>query len=121
MLFARQTDEYDRTPEQYFKRHNRAHPERGGAEKATAFWHWKAVKQHRVLISDILNTHLERNGSVERVHPGTLESRGIDRQPEPKLLPSQSREYREEGKISKSLSGNKALIREELTSYAWQS
>src|SRR5437764_8237640 len=59
-----------------------------------------AVKQWRVTLSDVINLHLERAGCAERVHPETLERRGIDRQPEPKLLPSESREYREQGKVS---------------------
>jgi hypothetical protein len=59
-----------------------------------------AVKQWRMTISDVLNVHLEQAGCPERVHPDTLERRGIDRQPEPKLLPSESRAYREQGTVS---------------------
>jgi MobA/MobL family len=100
MISARQTDAYSRTPVQHFKRYNREHPERGGAEKSQAFRHLGAIKAHRVLIADVLNLHLERAGLEARVHPDRLEDRGIDRQPEPKLLPSESREYREQGKMS---------------------
>jgi len=53
-----------------------------------------------VLIADILNTHLERAGQAARLHPDSLEHRQLDRKPEPKLLPSESRAYREHGVIS---------------------
>ena len=59
-----------------------------------------AIKAHRVLISDILNVHLEYAGQQARVHPDTLEQRQLHRTPEPKLLPSESRAYREQGQIS---------------------
>jgi hypothetical protein len=63
------------------------------------------------MVSDILNVHLELHGQVARVHPETLASRGIDRQPEPKLLPSESRAYREQGTITPTM-GEVLQIRE---------
>lgn len=36
MYSERSVDEYDRTPDQFFKRYNDKHPERGGAQKITA-------------------------------------------------------------------------------------
>jgi hypothetical protein len=36
MYSERSVDEYDRTPEQFFKRYNDKHPENGGAQKITA-------------------------------------------------------------------------------------
>lgn len=36
MYSERSVDEYDRTPDQFFKRYNEKHPERGGAQKITA-------------------------------------------------------------------------------------
>ena len=103
LISARRNDEYSRTPEQHFKRYNRVHPERGGAEKDPAFWHRGAVKATRVLISDVINLHLEAHGLDARVHPDTLESRGIARAPEPKLLPSESAAYRERGAVSATM------------------
>ena len=44
--------------------------------------------------------HLEYAGLAARVHPDRLEQRQVDRTPEPKLLPSESRAYREQGQIS---------------------
>jgi hypothetical protein len=103
LLSARRTDGYARTPVQHFKRYNRTAPATGGAQKDPAFWHLGAVKAHRVLISDVLNMHLERAGLAVRVHPDTLKSRGIDRAPEPKLLPSESHAYRTQGRVSSTL------------------
>ena len=62
------------TPEQHFKRYNREHPERGGAQKDDAFRHRGAIKAHRVLITDILNVHLEYAGQAARVHPDSWNS-----------------------------------------------
>ena len=69
LISARQNDAHARTAATHFKRYNRAHPERGGAEKDPAFWHKGAIKAHRVLISDVVNVHLEYAGLAARVHP----------------------------------------------------
>ena len=100
LLSPRRNDGLTRTAAQYFRRYDAQHPERGGARKDPAMNAFGAVKAHRVLIADVLNMHLERAGCQERVHPETLEQQGIARPPEPKLLPSESRAYREEGTVS---------------------
>ena len=100
LISSRRNDGLSRTAPQYFRRYNPQHPERGGARKAERLRQLGAVKAHRVVITDVINLHLERAGREARVHPETLERQGIARQPEPKLLPSESREYREEGKVS---------------------
>jgi hypothetical protein len=51
----------------------------------------------------VINVHLERAGLGDRVHPDSLKDRGIDRQPEPKLLPSESRAYRDTGVVSATM------------------
>jgi hypothetical protein len=103
LISPRQDDGILRTPETHFKRYNRAHPERGGAQKARGFSRSQEVKQWRVSISDVVNLHLERAGIAERVHPDSLRDRGIDREPEPKLLPSESRTFKEERKVSTTM------------------
>jgi hypothetical protein len=103
LLSGRQNDGLVRTPAQYFKRYNRVHPERGGAQKDPALSHFRAVKGWRVTMSDIINVHLEHAGLDERLHPDRLEDRALDRQPEPKLLPSESRDYRENGAVSATI------------------
>ena len=100
LISARQNDAHTRTAATHFKRYNREHPERGGAQKDDAFRHRGAIKAHRVLISDVVNVHLEYAGLAARVHPDRLEDRQVDRTPEPKLLPSESRAYREQGIVS---------------------
>jgi hypothetical protein len=103
LLSARQTDGYERSPSQHFRRYNARHPAQGGARKDPAFRHKGAVKAWRVTISDVINVHLERAGLGDRVHPDSLKDRGIDRQPEPKLLPSESRAYRDTGVVSATM------------------
>jgi hypothetical protein len=103
LISARAQDSIPRTPTQYFRRYNAKHPERGGARKDPTFNHMGAVMAHRVLIADVVNLHLERAGLEARIHPSSLAAQGIDRQPEPKLLPSESRTYREEGKVSQTM------------------
>ena len=100
IISARQWDGIERPPTQHFKKYNRTHPERGGAPKDPALYHLKAVKQWRITITDVVNLHLDHAGSPARVHPDTLEAQGIERRPEPKLLPSESRAYREQGLVS---------------------
>lgn len=97
LISARASDGYDRSPAQHFRRYNAAYPERGGARKDPVFNALGAPKRYRVLISDLVNLHLERAGLAARVHPDTLARRQLDRDPEPKLLPSESDRYRKTG------------------------
>jgi hypothetical protein len=87
---ARTLDGIDRDPGQFFRRYNRQHPERGGAEKSRQFSHLHAVKAARVYYTDVMNMHLERAGQQARLHPESLITRGIDREPEPRMDPSDS-------------------------------
>jgi hypothetical protein len=63
------------------------------------------------MISDMLNIHLEHHGHVARVDPETLERRGIAREPEPKLRPSESAAYRK-GKVVGETMGKVLNIRQ---------
>jgi MobA/MobL family len=129
LISARQNDAIVRTAEQHFRRYNREHPERGGAKKAETFREMGAVKAHRLMIADMLNIHLEQYGFTARVHPDTLESRGIERDAEPKLLPSESAAYREKGIVGETMaavlsvrqSRGKTRTKEQNTAYqAWE-
>ena len=97
------TDEYQRPVAQHFKRWNGKEPGQGGAQKDPAMNVYHATKLHRLMISDVLNVHLERHGVAARVHPDSLERRGIERKPEPKLLPSESRDYRDKREVSETM------------------
>jgi MobA/MobL family len=88
---SRTLDGLSRSPEQFFRLYNRAHPERGGAEKAREFGYMGAVKAMRVHYTDVMNVHLERAGAKARLHPERLEARGLLRAPEPRLSPADSR------------------------------
>jgi hypothetical protein len=103
LISARQNDGIERSASQHFRRYNAKVPARGGARKDPTFRHRGAVMAHRVLIADTINLHLERAGLDARVHPGTLKSQGMAREPEPKLWPSESRAYRDEGKVSQTM------------------
>jgi hypothetical protein len=76
---------------------------RPSGTRARSIRHKGAVKAWRVTISGVLNVHLARAGLQDRVHPDSLHERGIDRKPEPKLLPSESRTYRENGVVSATM------------------
>ena len=84
---ARTLDAHARTPDTYFKKYNRVHPERGGAEKAPDSYHFGSVKAARVLYTDVMNLHLERAGHTARLHPDRLRDRGFDRPPNPGWTP----------------------------------
>jgi MobA/MobL family len=103
LLSGRQNDGIARPAAQHFKRYNRHAPARGGAQKDEALRHKRAVKAWRVTISDVINVHLERAGVDECLHPDRLEDREIARQPEPKLFPSQSQQYRDNGTVSETM------------------
>jgi hypothetical protein len=87
---ARTLDGIPRTPAQFFRRYNAAHPERGGAQNARELGHFGAVKAARVHYTDIMNLYLERAGSGARLHPDRFETRGIVRTPESRLSPVDS-------------------------------
>jgi MobA/MobL family len=97
---ARTLDQHERSPAQFFKRYNRPHPERGGAQKDPGLNHMGAVKASRVLYTDIMNLHLEAAGHSARLHPDRLTTRGFTRTPEPRLDPSDSNAYKLRGEVT---------------------
>jgi MobA/MobL family len=99
---SRTLDGLSRSPEQFFRLYNRAHPERGGAEKAREFGSMGAVKAMRVHYTDVMNVHLERAGAKARLHPERLEARGLLRAPEPRLSPADSRALKR-GEITRAM------------------
>ena len=97
---ARTLDGIERSPEQFFRRYNRAHPDRGGAAKDRTFSYFGSVKAFRTMYTDVMNLHLEAAGHVARLHPDRLSDRGFDRTPEPRLTPSDSNALKYEGRIT---------------------
>jgi hypothetical protein len=87
MFSDRQLDGIERGPEQFFKRYNAKHPERGGCRKAT----YGADKEEAAQVYEeirerwakVQNLALERAGVEARVDHRSLVAQGIrDREPE---------------------------------------
>jgi hypothetical protein len=87
MFSDRQLDGIERGPEQFFKRYNAKHPERGGSKKAT----YGADKEEAALVYEgirerwakVQNLALEHAGIEARVDHRSLAAQGIlDREPE---------------------------------------
>lgn len=89
MYSERIIDGIDRDPEQYFKRYNAKHPERGGNKKASGGKLDKERKEELAALrerwANVQNKHLEKNGSPDRVDHRSFKERGIDRVPEQRL------------------------------------
>jgi hypothetical protein len=100
---ARTLDGIERNPEQFFRRSNAKHPERGGAQKDPGLNHMGAVKAARVQYTDIMNIHLEAAGHVARLHPDRLHARGIERTPEPRLSIKDSNAYKLHGTVTERM------------------
>jgi hypothetical protein len=76
---SRTLDGIDRTPAQFFKRYNAAHPDKGGAQKDPALIAYGQAKRERQAYADLVNYHLERAHIDVRLHPGKLRELGINR------------------------------------------
>jgi hypothetical protein len=89
MYSERTLDSIDRDPEQYFKRYNAKHPEKGGNKKASGGKLDKERKEELAALrerwANVQNKHLEKNGSPDRVDHRSLKEQGIDREPEKRL------------------------------------
>ena len=84
VLFSERTnDALERKgPVEYFKQ-----PQGGGCAKDRWFNHRSSVYEIRAAWCDFTNYTLERAGEEARLHPSSLYTRNIDRQPEPKVGP----------------------------------
>jgi hypothetical protein len=81
MVSERKNDGLERSREQWFRRANREHPERGGAPKSRTF-HGRAWVEHaRARLADRINERLRTLGREERVDHRSYERRGLDREP----------------------------------------
>jgi len=100
MFSERRNDGIERDPDQYFKRYNPKHPERGGSRKyfgknphdRTGLSE-RAVelKELRSRWEVCANSALEKAGLEERIDMRSYAERGLDIEPEPKQLPSEWR------------------------------
>lgn len=96
MFSERRNDGHDRTPETYFRRFNRANPEKGGAqkgygeragEKLTRAERAAELGGLRTRWETACNSALERAGSAARIDMRSLAERGERRRAEPKQGP----------------------------------
>lgn len=108
MFSERQIDGIDRDPAQYFKRYNGNNPAAGGARKSFAplesdcdmstrrgereAERAQLLQQLRARWEQTCNRHLEMAGETARIDMRSYRDQGLDRTPEPKLLPSETRQ-----------------------------
>jgi hypothetical protein len=93
LLVDKMLDEFDRTPETFFRQYNRKHPERGGARKTeerrdtkikdetTGTWgaaRW--TDRLRPLWAEMANGALERSGLDARIDHRTLDEQRIEQE-----------------------------------------
>jgi hypothetical protein len=81
MISERKHDGLDRSPEQWFRRANSKHPERGGAPKSRTFHGRDWMEQARGRWAALTNEALERRGLDQRVDHRSYERQGVDREP----------------------------------------
>jgi hypothetical protein len=81
MISERRNDGVERSREQWFRRANSAHPERGGAPKSRTFHGRDWMEQARERWADLTNSTLERCGRHERVDHRSYERQGVEREP----------------------------------------
>lgn len=91
MFCERERDGIERDPDQYFKRYNRKHPERGGARKTNT---GKPPAQRRAELAELrerwqvaCNTALRKAGRTETIDMRSYAAQGREEQPEPKMAP----------------------------------
>lgn len=91
MFSNRELDGIERDREQFFKRANPEHPEKGGARKSRE---WSKDERANNKIEELraawerkANRALEKAGHEVRIDRRTLKEQGIDREPEPKMGP----------------------------------
>src|SRR5688572_20795037 len=81
MFSERQNDGIERSRDEWFRRANSEHPERGGAPKSRTFHGPAWVELARERWAKLTNETLEKAGRPERVDHRSYQRQGIDRQP----------------------------------------
>lgn len=98
MRSTRKRDGIERDPDQYFKRYNPKHPEKGGAQKERGKLddYREALRYERKLWAEVQNEHLAKHGHIARVDHRSYKEQGIDRMPEGHLGPVRINKMTEE-------------------------
>lgn len=104
LMFSERTlDGIERDPEQFFKRYNAKNPDRGGCKKANTGLDFKTrseqLKALRERWQDVCNRALERAGQDARIDMRSYKDRGLDTEPERKMLPSEWRQSHRRAEI----------------------
>ncbi len=81
MISERGNDGLDRSAQQWFRRANRQHPERGGAPKTRAFHGRDWVEHARESLAGAINARLRECGCNDRVDHRSYERQGLDKEP----------------------------------------
>lgn len=104
MFNERRRDSIARDPDQYFRRYNSKHPERGGAQKLNTgkdhATRKQEIKEIRNRWENLCNQHLERAGQSIRVNLKSLKDQGVSRPPERKYLPSEARDPQKRAELT---------------------
>lgn len=88
MISERKNDGVQRPADQWFKRYNAKHSERGGAQKSESLKPKAWLEQTREAWADHANRALEMAGHDARIDHRTLEAQGIERLPGVHLGPN---------------------------------
>lgn len=95
MFSERELDGIERSREQFFKRANKKNPELGGCVKANTGLKSSERKELLFAVREAwavtCNRHLEASGFDTRIDMRSYADRGIDKIPEPKMRPGESR------------------------------
>jgi hypothetical protein len=104
VICDRLPDGIERSPQQMFRRHDPAHPEKGGCRKDSGGMRPQALPSHvaalRKAAADKINAALAKHGHDLRVDHRTLRARGINRAPERYLGPARIRKMTTEERAS---------------------
>lgn len=109
MYSQRILDGHDRAPDQFFRRYNANHPERGGAKKDTGTKHLgqlrDELREERKQWAEFHNMVMDSHGIDAHIDHRTLEEQGKTHEAEPKIgwqrMRSMSKEEREQIQASR--------------------
>ena len=93
MISERGNDGLARSPEQWFRRANREHPERGGAAKTRAFHGCDWVEHARECLAEAMNDRLRERGREDRVDHRSFARQGVDKEPSVHIGPDAAHIY----------------------------
>lgn len=104
MFSDRINDEFERLPEQHFRRFNRQEPAKGGCRKASGGKLPAEIKSElvdfRARLAELQNDALARFGHKSRVDHRSNEERGIEKEPERHLGQAQIRKMSEQARCN---------------------